>query len=197
MGNVVIEENTLALCADEFLDKTKIKNPIVTNLSTTAAIDDIGKKYNVKVIRSAVGEINVVNEMKKNKSLFGGEGNGGIILSESHYGRDAFVGAAIILNHLATNNLTMKEAQQKIPKYYMLKEKIEINSKIKSDMIINQIKQNFKHSEFNEVDGIKVIDKNFWIHIRQSNTEPIIRIYIESKKEKQLLILLNQIKKFN
>ena len=194
MGNVVIEENTLALCAEEFLNKTKTKNPIITNLSTTAAIEDVAKKYGVDVIRSAVGEINVVNEMKKQKSLLGGEGNGGIILSESHYGRDAFVGAAIILNHLAQQNLTMEEAQQKIPKYYMLKEKIEINNQLTSKIINEKIKENFKKSIFNETDGIKVIDDKFWIHIRQSNTEPIIRIYIESKIKKELSNLFHQIK---
>jgi len=194
-GQVIIEENTLVLCADEFLNKTKTKNPIVTNLSTTSAMEDIGEKYNVEVIRSAVGEINVVNKMKDCDALIGGEGNGGIILAESHYGRDAFVGAIIILNHLATNNLSMNEAQQTIPKYYMLKEKIEIDNQLTSKIISKKIKQYFPELIFDETDGIKVIDKNFWIHIRQSNTEPIIRIYIETKIEEKLLDLFNQIKK--
>ena len=194
-GAVIIEENTLVLCIEEFLDKTKTQQPVVTNLSTTSAVEDIAKKYNVNVIRTSVGEINVVNGMKINDAFIGGEGNGGVILSECHYGRDAFVASIIILNHLASNNLTMHEAQQKIPKYYMLKEKIELNNKITSSLISKKIKQNFNQLELDETDGIKVVSEDFWIHVRQSNTEPIIRIYIESKKEKQLLILFNQIKK--
>ena len=193
-GQVMIEENTLVLCVDEFLKKTKKQNPIVTNLSTTAALEEITQKYNVDVIRSAVGEINVVNKMKDFNALIGGEGNGGVILATSHYGRDAFVGAIIILNHLATNNITMNEAQQNIPKYYMLKEKIEIDNQLTSEIISQKIKQHFVGMKFDEADGIKVIATNFWIHIRQSNTEPIIRIYIESKKEQNLLNLFNQVK---
>ena len=193
-GQVIIEENTLVLCTDEFLNKTQNKNSVVTNLSTTAALEDITKKYNVDVIRTAVGEINVVNKMKECNALIGGEGNGGVILTESHYGRDAFVGAIIILNYLATNNLTMNEAHQKIPKYYMLKEKIEIDNQLTSEIISQKIKQLFTELIFDETDGIKVIDENFWIHIRQSNTEPIIRIYIESKIEKDLSNLFDQVK---
>ena len=193
-GQIMIEENTLVLCTDEFLNKTQNKNAVVTNLSTTAALEDITKKYNVDVIRSAVGEINVVNKMKECDALIGGEGNGGVILTESHYGRDAFVGAIIILNYLATNNLTMNEAQQKIPKYYMLKEKIEIDNQLTAEIISQKIKQHFRELTFDETDGIKVIDENFWIHIRQSNTEPIIRIYIESKNEQDLSNLFNKVK---
>ena len=132
--------------------------------------------------------------MKSSHALIGGEGNGGVILSKSHYGRDAFVASAIILNHLASNNLTMHDAQQKIPKYYMLKEKIEINNQLTNELISEKIKENFKQLEFDETDGIKVLGQDFWVHIRQSNTEPIIRIYIESKKEEQLSILFNQVK---
>ena len=193
-GQVMIEENTLVLCAEEFLNKTKNQNPIVTNLSTTAALEEITKKYNVNVIRSAVGEINVVNKMKECNAQIGGEGNGGVILTKSHYGRDEFVGAIIILNHLATNNITMNEAQENIPKYYMLKEKIEIDNQLTEEIISKKIKQYFSKLIFDEIDGIKVIHDDFWIHISQSNTEPIIRIYIESKKEQDLSNLFNQVK---
>ena len=146
------------------------------------------------MIRSAVGEINVVNKMKECNAQIGGEGNGGVILTASHYGRDAFVGAIIILNHLATNNITMNEAQKNIPKYYMLKEKIEIDNQLTAEIISQKIKQHFRELTFDETDGIKVIDENFWIHIRQSNTEPIIRIYIESKNEQDLSNLFNKVK---
>ena len=189
----MIEENRLVLCVDEFLRKTKKNHPIITNLSTTAAIEDIAKKYRVNVVRSAVGEINVVNKMKELNAMIGGEGNGGIILAESHYGRDAFVGAIIILNHLATNHITMCDAQQKIPKYYMIKEKIEIKSKLTKSKIHKKIKESFEGLSFDETDGIKVIDLDFWVHIRQSNTEPIIRIYIESKFKKDLKKIFNKI----
>ncbi len=193
-GQVMIEENTLVLCADEFLSKTQNKNPVVTNLSTTAALEDITKKHNVNVMRTSVGEINVVNKMKECNAQIGGEGNGGVILTASHYGRDAFVGAIIILNHLATNNTTMNEVQKNIPKYYMLKEKIKIDNQLTAEIISKKIKQYFVELIFDETDGIKVIDDNFWIHIRQSNTEPIIRIYIESKNEQDLLNLFNKVK---
>jgi len=193
-GNIIIEENTLAICINEFLNKNNTNKTIVTNLSTTSALDDIADKHNIKVERTAVGEINVVEEMKKQNSLIGGEGNGGVILSESHYGRDAFVAAIIVLNHLATNNLTMYQANKLIPKYYMLKEKIKLNDQINDDSIYSKIKEKYKNYKFDERDGIKIIGRGFWIHIRKSNTEPIIRIYIESKKEEKLLSLFNDIK---
>ena len=192
-GDIMIEENTLVLCVDEFLSKTKKNYPIVTNLSTTAAVEDITKKYGVNVVRSAVGEINVVNKMKELNGMIGGEGNGGIILAESHYGRDAFIGAVIILNHLATNDMTMNETQIKIPKYYMLKEKIKIKSELTKPKIHKKIKESFEGLSFDETDGIKVIHSNFWIHIRQSNTEPIIRIYIESKLKNDLKNLFSKV----
>ena len=193
-GEVIIEENTLVLCVDDFLDKTKSIKPIITNLSTTAALDEIAKKHNSQVIRTAVGEINVVNGMKKHNALIGGEGNGGVILTDSHLGRDAFVGAVIILNLLASNNITMHEANQKIPKYYMLKEKVEINPQVNANMITNQIKQSFNNCNFDETDGIKMIDNTSWLHIRQSNTEPIIRVYIESKEEETLVKIFDKVK---
>lgn len=192
-GNIVIEENTLVICIKEFLDKTNNTSPIVTNLSTTAAVEEIASIFNTKVIRSSVGEINVVNEMKKNNSLIGGEGNGGVILTNSHLGRDAFVASVIILNHLATNNLLMSKANDDIPKFYMLKEKIEINPNINSIIIAKKIKENFSDYSFNELDGIKAQNNNSWLHIRQSNTEPIIRVYIESKIEKDLTKIFNRV----
>ena len=193
-GKVIIEENTLVLCVEDFLNKTQLKNPVITNLSTTAALDEVAKKYNCQVIRSAVGEINVVNEMKKHNAHIGGEGNGGVILTESHLGRDAFVGAVIILDLLASNKMTMHEVNQKIPKYYMRKEKVEINPQINNHAISNRIKQAFNECEFDETDGIKVLDKHSWLHVRQSNTEPIIRVYIESKQEEKLSEIFDKVK---
>ena len=193
-GKIIIEENTLALCVKEFLSQTKSKKPIVVNLSTTAAIEEVAKEYGVNVIRSAVGEINVVDEMKKNMSDIGGEGNGGVILKESHLGRDAFVASVIILNHLANNNILMNEANKAIPKFFMLKEKIELNNKFNPNLISDKIKSEFSSYDFNEIDGIKIINQTSWAHIRKSNTEPIIRVYIESKNIEEMNAIFDKIK---
>ena len=178
-GNIIIEENTLALCVKEFLSQTKSKKPIVVNLSTTAAIEEVAKEYGVDVVRTAVGEINVVDEMKKNISDIGGEGNGGVILKESHLGRDAFVASVIILNHLANKDISINEANSTIPKFFMLKEKVELNDNFDVSLISNKIKSEFSSYDFNEIDGIKIINQTSWAHIRKSNTEPIIKVYIE------------------
>ena len=151
--------------------------------STTSALDDIALKYNNKVIRTAVGEINVVKEMMATNATIGGEGNGGVILPQSHYGRDAFVGAIIILNHLAENNITLNDVSKKLPKYFMLKEKIDLAQQVDLKKIISIVKKNYTDCTFDERDGVKVISNDYWIHIRKSNTEPILRIYIESKNE--------------
>ena len=182
-GEIIIEENTLVICTDEVLSKIKTEKPVITNLSTTSALDDIALKYNNKVIRTAVGEINVVKEMMATNATIGGEGNGGVILPQSHYGRDAFVGAIIILNHLAENNITLNDVSKKLPKYFMLKEKIDLVEQIDLKKIISIVKKNYSDCTFDERDGVKVISNDYWIHIRKSNTEPILRIYIESKNE--------------
>ncbi|MDB4125678.1 phosphoglucosamine mutase [Candidatus Marinimicrobia bacterium] len=182
-GEIIIEENTLVICADEVLSRIKTQKPVVTNLSTTSALDDIALKYNNKVIRTAVGEINVVKEMMATNATIGGEGNGGVILPQSHYGRDAFVGAIIILNHLAENNITLNDVSKKLPKYFMLKEKIDLAQQVDLKKIISIVKKNYTDCTFDERDGVKVISNDYWIHIRKSNTEPILRIYIESKNE--------------
>lgn len=193
-GEIIIEENTLVLCIKEFLSQTKSKKPIVVNLSTTAAIEEIAKEYGVNVIRSAVGEINVVDQMKKNMSDIGGEGNGGVILKESHLGRDAFVASVIILNHLANKDLTMNRANSTIPKFFMLKEKVELNDKFDSNLISDKVKSEFPSYNFNEIDGIKIINQTSWAHIRKSNTEPIIRVYIESKDIEKANAIFDKLK---
>ena len=193
-GNIIIEENTLALCVKEFLSQTKSKKPIVVNLSTTAAIEEVAKEYGVNVIRTAVGEINVVDEMKKNISDIGGEGNGGVILKESHLGRDAFVASVIILNHLANKDISINEANSTIPKFFMLKEKVELNDKFDVSLLSDKIKSEFSSYNFNELDGIKIINQTSWAHIRKSNTEPIIRVYIESKSIEEVNKTFDKIK---
>jgi len=182
-GEIIIEENTLVICTDEVLSKISTEKPVITNLSTTSALDDIALKHNNKVIRTPVGEINVVKKMMATNAIIGGEGNGGVILPQSHYGRDAFVGAIIILNHLAENNITLNDASKKLPQYYMLKEKIDLAKEIDLKKIIIIIKKNYTNCTFDERDGVKILSNNYWIHIRKSNTEPILRIYIESKNK--------------
>ena len=163
-------------------------------MSTTSAIEDIAEKYNVKVIRSAVGEINVINEMKKNNSLIGGEGNGGVILSESHYGRDALVATALLLNRLSKEDITASQLYNKVPHYQIIKDFIKTDKSL-DQSFIKSIKEKFQPVEINEIDGIKLIWPNKWIHVRKSNTEPIVRFYSEAEVIKDSNELINQAKK--
>ena len=132
--------------------------------------------------------------MKKNMSDIGGEGNGGVILKESHLGRDAFVASVIILNHLANKDLSMNRANSRIPKFFMLKEKVELNDKFDSNLISDKVKSEFPSYDFNEIDGIKIINQTSWAHIRKSNTEPIIRVYIESKDIEKANAIFDKLK---
>tara|TARA_B100000614_G_scaffold114181_1_gene102584 strand:- start:12810 stop:14171 length:1362 start_codon:yes stop_codon:yes gene_type:complete len=195
-GKIIIEENTIVLCALNFLSSSQNNNPIITNLSTTSALEDIANKYNIDVFRTPVGEVNVVNEMLNNNSNFGGEGNGGIILKESHYGRDAFVGCIMILDFLAKENIQLSNANEQIPKYHMLKEKVDIISKINFKKLANDFGEKYPNSNYDLRDGLKISEPHFWAHIRKSNTEPIVRIYIESKEKNITQIIFNEIKSF-
>ena len=192
-GNPISEEITLPICVLNIINISSIKSPIITNLSTSMMLEHVCKSKNLSVIRTAVGEINVVEEMKKHSSIIGGEGNGGIILKESHLGRDSIVGAAIILNHLSLTSKTIKEICKDIPQTFMIKEKISIY-KTTFKQVKNKLKKLFKNVETNEVDGIKFIWNEKWAHIRPSNTEPIIRIYIESYFESEITELMNAIR---
>ena len=182
-GTPLGEESTLTICCDSLLRDEKIKTPIVTNLSTSMAIDKLANHYNVSVIRSKVGEINVVNEMKKVKASIGGEGNGGVILPESHYGRDSLVATALLLNRLSMENITMSKLYQKIPHYKIIKDFIKTDKLLNQDFIC-LVKEKLNPLEINELDGLKLIWQDKWIHIRKSNTEPIIRFYSESEEVK-------------
>ena len=184
-GIPIGEEYTLTICADSFL-KTKnndIKN-IVTNLSTTSALDRVANKYGVNVLRTSVGEINVVNKMKEVGSVFGGEGNGGVIFSESHYGRDAIVAASLFLNGMSCSTMKVSEIFKSMPQYYMKKEKLDLYH-IEPDLALKNIKKVIK-TESNELDGLKLIWKDSWVHVRKSNTEPILRIYAEAPSEDEV-----------
>ncbi len=192
-GNPIGEESTLVICCESLLRSKKIDSPIVTNLSTSMAIDKLTKKYGVDVIRSNVGEINVVTKMKAVNSLIGGEGNGGVILPESHYGRDSLVATALLLNRLSMDNITMSELYNSIPHYEIIKDFIKIDKPINSNFI-KKIQNQFNPSEINQMDGVKLIWPNKWIHIRKSNTEPIIRFYSEAETTEESLELINKSK---
>ena len=157
------------------------------------AVDIIADKYNSTVERSSVGEINVVEKMKKIKSEIGGEGNGGVILNESHLGRDSLVASVLVLNHLAHSNLPLNEILKNIPRFVMIKDKITIQNDINFDWIKNNLIN--KHAAFNDHDGLKILWKDKWVHIRKSNTEPIIRIISEAKNFEIAESLVNSIKK--
>ncbi|WP_456376422.1 phosphoglucosamine mutase [Lutibacter sp.] len=181
-GSMFGEEYTLVACADYVLGKTK--GNTVSNLSSSRALRDITLKHGGTYHASAVGEVNVVELMKKNNAVIGGEGNGGIIYPESHYGRDSLVGVALFLSHLATSKMSCKELRNSYPNYYMSKNKIQLTPQINVDVILNTIASIYKKEDVITIDGVKINFQNEWVHLRKSNTEPIIRIYTESTTQK-------------
>ena len=181
-GDVFGEEYTLVACSDYVLS---IKpGPTVSNLSSTRALKDITQTYNCEYHSSAVGEVNVVEMMKKTGAIIGGEGNGGIILPDIHYGRDALVGIALFLSHLSRTNVNCSQLRNKYPNYYMSKKKKEISSNFDYNKMINFFKNKYSSENINLSDGLKVDFSDSWVQLRKSNTEPIIRIYSEAKNQK-------------
>lgn len=193
-GKPLGEELTLSMCVYYFLKyfPDKRKYPIVTNLSTSMLSETISKKYSVPFIRTPVGEINVVKKMEETGSLIGGEGNGGVILKESHLGRDSLVGAIIILNLLAMENKSLNQIYKLFPKYYIKKTSVKLDDS--SLETIDKIKKKFNNENIVEADGLKIIWDDEWVHIRKSNTEPILRIIAESKSMSQSNKLIKLIK---
>lgn len=187
-GDPYGEENTITTVANFVLKNIPAKNKSVTvNLSTTRAVDDIAQKYNAKIFRSAVGEINVVKEMMKNRSVIGGEGSGGVIYPGLHYGRDSIVAIVFILNELADSKLSVSDYKEQLPQYFNSKNKAE--GVINPDKILSQIKKKFTGKE-NVVkmwtnDGLKIDFTDSWVHLRKSNTEPIVRIITEAKSAQE------------
>ena len=180
-GDVFGEEYTLVACSDYVLS---IKpGPTVSNLSSTRALKDITQTYNCEYHSSAVGEVNVVEMMKKTGAIIGGEGNGGIILPDIHYGRDALVGIALFLSHLSRTNVNCSQLRNKYPNYYMSKKKKEISSNFDYNKMINFFKNKYSSENINLSDGLKVDFSDSWVQLRKSNTEPIIRIYSEAKNQ--------------
>ena len=191
-GTPIGEESTLVLAVESYLKYYKNSQIIVTNLSTSMAVDVIAHKYNSTVERSSVGEINVVEKMKELGSSIGGEGNGGVILEESHLGRDSLVASALVLNHLAQSNIPFNKILDNIPRFIMIKDKINL----KNDFDFNHIKNLFQNDKvtFIEGDGLKIIWEDKWVHIRKSNTEPIIRIISEADTYENAKNLINHLK---
>jgi phosphomannomutase len=180
-GSPFGEEYTLVAVADYVLSKTK--GNTVSNLSSTRALRDVTEKRGGAYTASAVGEVNVVNQMKAVDAVIGGEGNGGIIYPASHYGRDALVGIGLFLTHLAKFGKTISRLRASYPNYYISKNKIELTPEIDVDKVLFEIKEKYKKHQINDIDGVKIDFEKEWVHLRKSNTEPIIRIYSESESE--------------
>ena len=180
-GSMFGEEYTLVACADYVLGKTK--GNTVSNLSSSRALRDITEKHGGKYQASAVGEVNVVELMKATNAVIGGEGNGGIIYPDSHYGRDSLVGVGLFLSHLAHLKMSCKHLRDSYPNYFMSKNKIELTPKINVDVILETIAANYKNEDVITIDGVKINFATEWVHLRKSNTEPIIRIYTESTSQ--------------
>ena len=190
-GSMFGEEYTLVAVADyvlnniskEHLERLGFEKNTVSNLSSTRALRDITEKHKGSYSASAVGEVNVVKLMKESKAVIGGEGNGGIIYPELHYGRDAMVGIALFLSHLAKTNKICSMLRESYPDYFIAKKKIELTPEINIDSLIEKVKAKYEKQPLNTIDGLKIEFENEWVHLRRSNTEPIIRIYAESRSE--------------
>ena len=182
-GEMFGEEYTLVACADYVLSKAK--GNVVSNLSSSRALRDIAQKYGVTYSAAAVGEVNVVSEMKRVEAIIGGEGNGGIIYPELHYGRDALVGVALFLSLLAKRGGSVQQLRESYPAYFMSKNKIQLTEQINPDQILKTMEQKYAHEQTTTIDGLKIDFADSWVHLRKSNTEPIIRIYTEGKSQKE------------
>ena len=180
-GEMFGEEYTLVACADYVLSQTP--GNTVSNMSSTRALRDVTEKHGQNYQASAVGEVNVVKLMKKTNAIIGGEGNGGVIYPELHYGRDALVGVALFLSLLAENNMKVSELRQSYPSYFMSKKKIQLTPNLDVDAILKAMEAKYSNENITTIDGVKIDFPENWVHLRKSNTEPIIRIYTEAKSQ--------------
>lgn len=182
-GEMFGEEYTLVACADYVLSKTK--GNTVSNLSSSRALRDVTEKHGGTYEAAAVGEVNVVTKMKANNAIIGGEGNGGIIYPESHYGRDALVGTALFLMLMAERGGTVAELRASYPSYFMSKKKIQLTPDLDVDALLEAMHDKYKDEDVSTIDGVKIDFPENWVHLRKSNTEPIIRIYTEAKSQNE------------
>jgi len=190
-GEMFGEEYTLVACADYVLSKTP--GSTVSNMSSSRALRDVTETHGQTYEASAVGEVNVVELMKKNNAIIGGEGNGGIIYPELHYGRDALVGVALFLSLLAEKKMSVSELRAGYPAYFMSKKKIELTPTFDVDAILEAMKKRYSNEDITTIDGVKIDFAENWVHLRKSNTEPIIRIYTEAKSQHEANALADKI----
>ncbi len=190
-GTMFGEEYTLVAVADHILGIEK--GNTVSNLSSTRALADVTKKHGGEYYAAAVGEVNVVNLMKEKRAIIGGEGNGGVILPELHYGRDALVGIALFLSYAAHQKLSASSIRDRLPKYVIIKDKMDIQG-LDLDAIFKKIKDHFSSEHINEIDGMKIDFAEGWVHFRKSNTEPIVRIYAEAENQETATHLIQKVK---
>ena len=181
-GEMFGEEYTLVACADYVLSKTP--GNTVSNLSSTRALRDVTEAHGGNYTAAAVGEVNVVAAMKKERAVIGGEGNGGIIYPASHYGRDALVGTALFLMLLSEKGISVSELKDGYPQYFMSKKKIELTPGLDVDALLKKVEEAYRQERLTTIDGVKIDFEDSWVHLRKSNTEPIIRIYTEAQNQK-------------
>lgn len=190
-GEMFGEEYTLVAVADYVLKHTP--GNTVSNMSSSRALRDVTEKHNGTYTASAVGEVNVVEMMKETKAVIGGEGNGGIIYPELHYGRDSLVGVALFLSHLAEQKMAVSELRKTYTSYFMSKKKIELTPTLDVDAILKAMEAKYSSEDINTIDGVKIDFPENWVHLRKSNTEPIIRIYTEAKSQEEADSLADKI----
>jgi phosphomannomutase len=191
-GSMFGEEYTLVAIADYILQHTP--GSTVSNLSSTRALSDVTARLGCNYAAAAVGEVNVVTKMKETNAVIGGEGNGGVIYPELHYGRDALVGIALFLSYFVKTGKTMSQLKNSYPQYYMSKNKIELTNDLDIDLLLKMIKAKYDTYPCNTVDGLKIDFEKGWVHLRKSNTEPIIRIYAEADSEETVSQLVEKVK---
>ena len=189
-GAIFGEEYTLVAAADYLLEHKR--GPLVSNLSSSRALRDLAADKQQKYYASAVGEVNVVEAMKKHKAMVGGEGNGGVILPDLHYGRDALVGIALVLSHLAVTGKKLSELRAGYPEYYMAKNKASLSDGSDVDALLQKMAEKYTGEEITTIDGVKIDFENEWVHLRKSNTEPIVRVYAEAKSQDKADALAQQ-----
>ncbi|MCH5242130.1 MAG: phosphoglucosamine mutase [Muribaculaceae bacterium] len=182
-GEMFVEEYTLVAVADYVLRHTP--GSTVSNLSSSRALSDVTKKYGCSYAAAAVGEVNVVEKMKETNAVIGGEGNGGVIYPELHYGRDALVGVALFLTLLAKEGKKISDLKKEYPAYCIVKNKVTLTPEIDVDRLLHTVKEKFKDEKITDIDGVKIDFEDGWVHLRKSNTEPIIRVYSESSTEER------------
>ena len=190
-GNMFGEEYTLVACADYILGKQR--GNTVSNLSSTRALRDVTEKHGGTYEAAAVGEVNVVAKMKSTNAVIGGEGNGGIIYPASHYGRDALVGIALFLMHLVEKGISVSQLRETYPDYYMSKKKIELTPELDVDALLLRMEEKYASEQVNSIDGVKIDFTDQWVHMRKSNTEPIVRIYTEAPSQEAADALADRI----